>query len=122
MTKAEEREKEIKGLMKRHSLSLEEATQLWEEDNSDYCNEEMAEMEKKAKENARRYEKDTQKKRKPTSRERKIDTEKLIILNALKPVLETMSDNVTRKTETELKFDVNGNSYTLKLTKHRPKK
>ena len=39
MTKAEEKAKEIKGLMERHSLTLEEATQLWEEDNSDYCNE-----------------------------------------------------------------------------------
>lgn len=58
MTKAEEKAKEIQGLMERHSLTLEEATQLWEEDNSDYCNEEMAEMENKAKALKRRYEKD----------------------------------------------------------------
>lgn len=122
MTKAEEKAKEIKGLMERHSLTLEEATQLWEEDNSDYCNEEMAEMENKAKTLKRRYEKDLTKKRKSTERERKIDTEKLEILNLIIPTLQTISDNVERKNEVELHFTKGGNDYTIKLIKHRKKK
>lgn len=122
MTKAEEKAKEIQGLMERHSLALEEATQLWEEDNSDYCNEEMAEMENKAKALKRRYEKDLTKKRKPTERERKVDTEKLEILNLIVPTLQTISDNVERKNEVELHFTKGGNDYTIKLIKHRKKK
>lgn len=122
MTKAEEKANEIKGLMERHSLTLEEATQLWEEDNSDYCNEEMAEMEQKAKEMKRRYEKDTTKKRKSVERERKVDTEKLEILTLIKPVIETISDNVEQKNEVELHFAKGGNDYTIKLIKHRKKK
>lgn len=122
MTKAEEREKEILGFMERHNISREEAEQLWEEDNSDYVSEEMAEMEQKAKEMKRRYEKDTTKKHKPTERERKIDTEKLEILTLIKPVIETISNNVEQKNEVELHFTKGGNDYTIKLIKHRKKK
>lgn len=122
MTKAEEREKEILGFMERHNISREEAEQLWEEDNSDYVSKEMAEMEQKAKEMKRRYEKDTTKKRKPTERERKVDTEKLEILTLIKPVIETISDNVEQKNEVELHFTKSGNDYTIKLIKHRKKK
>lgn len=122
MTKAEEREKEILGFMERHNISREEAEQLWEEDNSDYVSKEMAEMEQKAKETKRRYEKDTTKKRKPTERERKVDTEKLEILTLIKPVIETISDNVEQKNEVELHFTKSGNDYTIKLIKHRKKK
>ena len=117
MTKAEEKAKEIQGLMERHSLTLEEATQLWEEDNSDYCNEEMAEMENKAKALKRRYEKDLTKKRKPTERERKVDTDKADLLQIFKQGLQSVAEIVSIKTETEIKFSYNGNSYTLKLKK-----
>ena len=56
-------------------------------------------------------------------RERKVDAEKLEILQVCDDALCDLVDNVIeRKTETELSFVYNGNAYTLKLTKHRPPK
>ena len=84
---------------------------------------EMARMELGAKE-IKRYEhseKAEKKVRKP--RERKIDEEKRAILIEVGYALEKMGVEVTAiKTETEIKFGFNGNDYTLKLTKHRPKR
>lgn len=61
--------------------------------------------------------------RKNTPKERKIDLEKSSILSVLSVALAQNGIEVTeQKTETELKFILNENSYTLKLTKHRPKK
>jgi len=82
---------------------------------------EMAEMEIKAK-GIKRYE---QAETKPTrkTRERKVDKEKEMILSDVRDLIELMGGkSITMKTETEIKFDFNKSSYTLKLTKHRPKK
>lgn len=83
--------------------------------------EEMAKMELASKEN-RRYEKaETAKERKP--RERKTDETKLKILTAIKEVLERIGGfAITLKTETELNFNFNNESYTIKLIKHRKNK
>lgn len=65
----------------------------------------------------------SEKPRKATPKERKIDLEKASILSLLNVALAQNGIVVTeQKTETELKFIFNENSYTLKLTKHRPKK
>ena len=56
-------------------------------------------------------------KRKNTPRERKVDEEKKGLLEIVRTALEITE----QKTETELKFIFGGNSYTLKLTKHRQK-
>lgn len=82
--------------------------------------EEMAKMELASKEN-RRYEKaETAKERKP--RERKTDETKLKILTSVKEVLEKIGGSIiTLKTETELNFNFNNESYTIKLIKHRKK-
>lgn len=81
---------------------------------------EMAKMEIASKNN-RRYEKaETAKERKP--RERKTDEIKLRILTAIKTLLEEMQATETAlKTETELNFNFNNDSYTIKLIKHRKK-
>ena len=81
---------------------------------------EMAKMEIASKNN-RRYEKaETAKERKP--RERKTDEIKLRILTAIKILLEGMQATETAlKTETELSFNFNNDSYTIKLIKHRKK-
>ena len=56
-------------------------------------------------------------------KERKVDEEKGFILSQLKPIIDELGGlAITIKTETELSFTLNGNNYTLKLTKHRPKK
>lgn len=61
-------------------------------------------------------------KRKNTPRERKVDEEKKGLLEIVRTALENEGVPITeQKTETELKFIFGGNSYTLKLTKHRQK-
>ena len=64
----------------------------------------------------------SEKARKNTPKERKIDATKGKILNDCKELLEKLGADVTAlKTETELNFNFEGESYTLKLTKHRKK-
>ena len=83
---------------------------------------EMAKMEIKSKD-FKRYEKDITKQKKKVVRERKVDEEKGYILTNVKTLLEEMNATIENmKTETEIKFSYNNNSYTIKLTKHRPKK
>lgn len=61
--------------------------------------------------------------REKSKRERKIDKDKLEILQTCDDALCDLVDNVCeRKTETELNFEYNGAHYTLKLIKHRPPK
>lgn len=84
--------------------------------------EEMARMELGAKEE-RRYEK-SDKPRKPSTKERKVDEEKKFLLECILAGLRTTAetDDFEIKTETEIKFTAYGNNYTVKLTKHRPPK
>ena len=88
--------------------------------------EEMAKMEIGAKEIKRYEQSDEKKERKP--RERKVDEIKGHILKMIKVLIEGMllgegePANVTMKAETDLNFSYKGDDYTIKLTKHRPKK
>lgn len=83
--------------------------------------EEMAEMEIKAG-GLKRYEK-SDKPRKQSSRERKVDPTKKRILADCRVLLEGLgADVVGVKTETEITFIFEGEEYSLKLVKHRPKK
>lgn len=83
---------------------------------------EMAQMEIKAK-GIKNYVQSSVEKKKRKPRERKVDEEKKYILLAVKNLLEDMGVEIDSvKTETEIKFKFNANDYTLKLTKHRPKK
>ena len=80
---------------------------------------EMAEMEMNA---PKRYEHE-EKPRKKAEKVRKVDEEKKEILSGLRIYIEGKgAENITVKTETEVSFILNGNAYTLKLTKHRPPK
>lgn len=83
--------------------------------------EEVAKMEIGAKD-IKRYETAE----KPTGRkpkERKVDEEKKNLLALMSGLLEGIgATGVETKTETEINFALNGNSYSLKLTKHRPPK
>lgn len=83
--------------------------------------EEMAELEIKAG-SIRHYEK-SDKPRKATKKERKVDETKKRILTDCKVLLEGLGANVTTvKTETEITFIFEDEEYSLKLVKHRPKK
>lgn len=114
------KEQEIQKNMKVLGISREEAEQLWEDDQDDFIGEEGEEMTRKAKE-VKRYEKGD-KPRAKAKKERKVDENKKLILDKLHKALETFVKITNVKTETEISFVYNDEEYTLKLTKHRPKK
>ena len=73
-------------------------------------------MTEKAKE-ITRYEKSATERKKPT-RERKVDTDKLAILEIIEKALTEKGYCATIEKEVAIHFD----NYTLKLTRHRSKK
>lgn len=113
-----------KKYMEKLQISFEEAMQLVEDDADDFIGDEGEEMTEKAKEvtaSEKSQSDDAKKKRKP--KERKVDEEKGYILKTVSDVVAEMgAESLSLKTETELSFIFNDNSYTLKLTKHRPPK
>lgn len=112
---------DIKKLKISLDLSTEEAIEVWLDDHDYTVNEEAEEMTKKAKAN-RRYEK-SDAPRKKTVKERKVDHEKGGLLTAIKTAVEAFGGVVSSvKNEAEFSFTFNGNSYTVKLVKHRPPK
>ena len=107
-----DKEKQILSYMKSLKISREEAEQLWEDDQADYIGEEGEEMTKKAKEI------NETKERKP--KERKVDIEKLDLLNSIeKGLKEHRGVSATYENEVKLHFEYNGNKYSVTLTKHR---
>ena len=116
-------DKEVDKLMDNLDISLAEACELWLADNDKITNPEQEEIDKKAKMGARHYEKSANP-RKNAKKERKIDENKLEILNLILKSFENDSNIAItgQKTETELHFEYKNEEYTVKLTKHRPKK
>lgn len=105
-------------------LSIIEACELiLEEDGKIEESEETKEAIKEAEKNApRRYEK-SETSRKATKKERKVDETKGKLIGCVATLLDGLgAENLTIKTETEVKFEYDGASYTFKLTKHRPPK
>ena len=111
------KEEQIKSYMTKLKISREEAEQLWEDDQEDYIGEVGEEMTRKAKE-VKRSEKSDKPKSK-SKKERKVDEDKKEILCIVHKALESIVKITEVKTETEIKFVHNDESYTLKLTKHR---
>lgn len=115
-------DKEVENLISKYDLSIEEATKMWLEDNDYLENKEVEEMTAKAKENVKRYEK-SDKERKKTTRERKIDETKKHLMGCFKVLLEGLGAAVQPlTTEAEMHFTFNSEQYTIKLIKHRPPK
>ena len=119
-----EKEKAIENYMKTLSLTREEAEQLWEDDNSDEILPEVAELTEKAKKNLKRqYEINPDKKRKSSTKERKVNTTKKFLLEKFAETLTDLGiEEMQTKTETEISFEYDNKKYTLKLTEHRPPK
>lgn len=115
--------KEVENLMDKLNITDFEACRLWLADHDKITNPEQEELDKKAKMGARHYEKSANP-RKNVKKERKIDKNKLEILNLILKSFENDSNIAItgQKTETELYFEYENNKYTVKLTKHRPKK
>lgn len=117
------KEKTILHYMNTLGISKEEAEQLFEDDLNDFIGDEGEKMTAAAKQTQHRERSD-----KPRTitkpKERKVDATKKKLFDYVVRSLESLNDlTVTNvKTETEITFLHNGETYTWKLTKHRPKK
>ena len=117
----------IDELVEKLEISISEACDLILEESGKVEESAETKAEIKAKEtadrqNKRRYEK-SDKPRKTSTKERKVDETKGFLLGKVKEVVETVGgSNISVKTETELHFTFEGAEYTFKLTKHRPPK
>lgn len=103
--------------------SIVEACDLiLEESGKQEESEETKKAIKEAEKNApRRYEKSGN--RKKTEKVRKVDETKKFFLDEVSALVEDLGAVVVnRKTETETTFTFEGETYTFKLTKHRPPK
>lgn len=59
-------------------------------------------------------------KRSTTKREKTLDTDKVLVIDLLKKALEGTCENIqVPKAEGQIDFVLNGNEYSVKLTKHR---
>ena len=116
----------IEQLMQKLGCSREEAVALMRDDEEvdkmpmSEVNSDLSEEQKKAVKKATIT---GSKKRTAVKRERKIDLEKLALIQIIENALRTVTDLVQdRKNETDLHFSYKGNEYSVKLTKHRPPK
>lgn len=110
-------------MMETLDCSMAEACETWLADNDLITNDEQVALDKEAKSGKRHYEK-SDKVRKKVEKVRKVDEEKGFLLEIMRKSLENEANiaEIATKTETELNFSYNGTNYTVKLTKHRPKK
>ena len=117
-------EADILRIMEGLHCSREEAIEVLQDDEAIDHGENLFELtpeQKKASKDARNA--GGNKRTKPVQRERKIDEVKGAILTACQTTLTELQATITKvKTETEIEFTLNGENYTLKLTKHRPLK
>lgn len=113
---------EINNSVKLLGITPAEAVQLWLDDNDYTINETVEELTEKSKKNIKRYEQ-SDKKRKASTKERKVDEEKKRFLNGFRIFAEGLGAVVTStKNEAEFSFTFGENAYTVKLVKHRPPK
>lgn len=116
-------DKEVDKLVDTLEISIADACELWLADNGKIVNEEQEKANRQAETAPRRYEQGTTP-RKKVKKERKVDYNKADLLQIIKDALFD-DENVVitgQKTETELYFSYFDEKYTVKLTKHRPKK
>ena len=115
-------DEELKKSMKLLDITKDEAIQMWLDDNDYTINETVEELTAKAKKEIKRYEQ-SDKKRKTSTKERKVDEEKKAFLDGFRIFAEGKGGIVTAfKNEAEFSFTFGENAYTVKLVKHRPKK
>lgn len=123
-------EAEVKELMDKLKIDREEAEKLWLFDNGYDDDETVNELTKKAKE-IHRYEKSDAPRKKGT-KTRKVDEVKVEIVSTIAQnltrvmlndeQLSTPQNIVILKPEREITFTLNGDNYSVVLTKHRPPK
>lgn len=114
---------EISKSMKVLNISQDEAVQMWLEDEGYIKNAEVEALTEKAKTNKISHGAKSDKTRKKTVRERKVDTTKKRLLEDVRILIEGLGGKIESvKTETEITFTLGDAEYSFKLIKHRPKK
>lgn len=119
-------EAKIQKVMKTCELTREEAIAMLKEDeevDKMSVKEAQADLTDEQKKAVKSATKVGSKKRTAVKRERKIDEVKKKIINCIRVLLEGMGAVVQPLTnETDLHFTYSGESYSIKLIKHRPPK
>lgn len=115
--------KQVKKLMQTLNISEAEALEIIEEDKEIDRGAKLYELPEDRKAGAKKARRADRKKPAEIHRERKVDETKKRILEYCRIPLEGAGAEVLEmKTETEILFAFQGETYTLKLTKHRPPK
>lgn len=115
---------EITNNMKLLGLSQKEAIEMWLDDNGYTTNKVVEELSKKAKENKavkHSAKSVTVEKKAPVKRERKPDTEKIMLISLLAEALRDYSPTIENTSKLIL-FSVGENHYKLDLIKQRGEK
>lgn len=112
---------DIAKIQKNNGVSYNEAVYAWLVDEEYIEDETVDELSKKAKQNIKRYEK-SDKERKKSTRERKVDENKAYLLQILMNAIKNEYSITGVKNEAEFAFSMGEDNYTVKLIKHRPPK
>ena len=114
---------QVAKLMKTLNISEAEALEMIAEDKAIDRGEKLYELPDELKAGAKKARRADRKKSGPVNRERKVDeTKKYLLELCLTPFQDAGAIVLEVKTETEILFQYGEDTYTLKLTKHRPKK
>lgn len=114
---------QVKNLMQTLNISEAEALEIIEEDKEIDRGAKLHELPEDLKAGAKKARRADRKKPAEIHRERKVDETKKRILEYCRIPLEGAGAKVLEmKTETEILFSYGEDTYTLKLTKHRPAK
>lgn len=112
---------DIAKIQKNNGVSYNEAVYAWLVDEEYIEDETVDELSEKAKQNIKRYEK-SDKERKKSTRERKVDENKAYLLQILMNAIKNEYSITGVKNEAEFAFSMGEDNYTVKLIKHRPPK
>lgn len=114
---------QVKNLMQTLNISEKEALEIIAEDKEIDRGKNLYELPTELKAGAKKARQANRKRPAKVNRERKVDEIKKRILDLCRVPLEGAGATVLEmKTETEILFAFGGETYTLKLTKHRPGK
>lgn len=108
--------------MKWLKIPYEEAYQLALDDLSDEMLPEQKELTEKAKQNLPRHYETSTKERKKSNKVRKVDTVKKVLLDLILDALQDTVKITNILNELAADFEYNGESYTVKITRHNPNK
>lgn len=121
-------EKDIKRVMTALELTREQAIELLQEDeqiDKMTVAEAQSDLTAEQKKAAKAATITGSKKRTPVKRERKVDPDKLFLIELLFDLIAKIADHYTeseRVNENEIHFTFRKSRYTVKLIKHRPQK